>query len=264
MALSLWQIDAFTDRPFQGNPAAVCLLHNPKPPEWMQAVAAEMNLAETAFLLRGDDGFGLRWFTPSVEVDLCGHATLASAHFLWQDGHLKPKAEARFQTRSGLLTARRADQWITLDFPATPAGAVHPPDGLEGALGVAAIKIGQSRNDLLVEVADEATVRALRPDLAALERLPVRGVIVTARSDRPGVDFVSRFFGPACGVPEDPVTGSAHCTLGPWWAPRIGREELVGYQASARGGTVRVALRGDRVRLSGQAGTVLRGTLEDR
>lgn len=262
MSLALWQIDAFTDRPFHGNPAAVCLLQDEKPDAWMQAVAAEMNLAETAFLRRGDDGFKLRWFTPTVEVDLCGHATLASAHFLWQDGHLQPMAEARFHTRSGLLTAREREGWITLDFPATPADPAYPPHGLEEALGITPVSVGRSLYDLIVEVPDEQAVRTLRPDLAALERLPVRGIIVTARSDQPGVDFVSRFFGPACGVPEDPVTGSAHCTLGPWWAPQVGRDDLVGYQASARGGTVRVEVRGDRVRLAGQAVTVVRGTLE--
>lgn len=263
MPIPLWQIDAFTDTPFHGNPAAVCLLEEPKPDRWMQAVAAEMNLAETAFLLRGDDGFDLRWFTPTVEVDLCGHATLASAHFLWQDGHLKPQAEARFHTRSGLLTARGRDGWITLDFPATPAEPAYPPHGLEEALGVAPVNVGRSMYDLLVEVADEATVRGLTPDLAAIARMPFRGVIVTARSAQPEVDFVSRFFGPACGVPEDPVTGSAHCTLGPWWAPQVGRDDLVGYQASARGGVVRLEVRGDRVRLAGQAVTVFRGMLED-
>lgn len=263
MPLALWQIDAFTDRPFHGNPAAVCLLEEEKPDAWLQAVAAEMNLAETAFLLRGDDGFDLRWFTPTVEVDLCGHATLASAHFLWQDGHLKPGAEARFHTRSGLLTARQRDGWITLDFPATPATPAYPPHGLEDALGVVPVNVGRSVYDLLVEVADEQTVRALEPDLAAIARLPVRGVIVTARATMAGVDFVSRWFGPASGVPEDPVTGSAHCALGPWWAPHLGRDDLVGYQCSSRGGTVRLELRGDRVRLAGQAVTVLRGQLEE-
>lgn len=262
MPLPLWQIDAFTDRAFHGNPAAVCLLSEAMPERWMQQVAAEMNLAETAFLLREDDGFGLRWFTPTVEVDLCGHATLASAHFLWRDGHLKPKAEARFQTRSGLLTARERDEWITLDFPATPAVAVYPPHGLEEALGVTPVRVGRSVYDLLVEVADEAAVRSIVPDLPAIAEWPARGVIVTARGETPGIDFVSRFFAPASGVAEDPVTGSAHCTLGPWWASHLGRDDLVGFQASARGGLVRVELRGDRVRLAGQAVTVFRGTLE--
>jgi PhzF family phenazine biosynthesis protein len=258
----LWQIDAFADRPFLGNPAAVCLLTGPMPDEWLQAVAAEMNLAETAFLLREDDGFSLRWFTPTVEVDLCGHATLASAHYLWADGHLKPKAEARFQTRSGLLTARQRDEWITLDFPSTPAVIGYPPHGLEEALGCTAVRTGRSVYDFVVEVEDEDTVRALDPDLETIRAWPARGVIITARSATPGIDFVSRFFAPAAGVPEDPVTGSAHCTLGPWWAAQLGRDDLVGFQASARGGMVRVEVRGDRVRLAGQAVTVLRGILE--
>lgn len=262
MPLPLWQIDAFTDRPFRGNPAAVCLLAAPMPDDWMQAVAAEMNLAETGFLLRENDGFGLRWFTPTVEVDLCGHATLASAHYLWTDGHLKPRAEARFQTRSGLLTARERDGWITLDFPATPAVEAYPPHGLEEALGVAPLRTGRSVYDLLVEVESEAVVRAMAPDLGAIAAWPVRGVIVTARASEPGIDCISRFFAPAVGVPEDPVTGSAHCTLAPWWSAALGRDDLVGYQASARGGLVRMELRGDRVRLAGQAVTVLRGTLE--
>jgi PhzF family phenazine biosynthesis protein len=262
MSHPLWQIDAFADRPFSGNPAAVCLLSEPVPDTWMQQVAAEMNLAETAFLLREDDGFGLRWFTPTVEVDLCGHATLASAHFLWSDGHLKPKAEARFQTRSGLLTARERDGWITLDFPSTPAVLGYPPHGVEEALGCAPVRTGRSVYDFVVEVEDEAAVRAIHPDLRTINEWPARGVIVTARATTPGVDFVSRFFAPASGVPEDPVTGSAHCTLGPWWAAQLGRDDLIGYQASARGGTVRVEVRGDRVRLGGQAVTVFRGTLE--
>lgn len=262
MQLPLWIIDAFTDRPFHGNPAAVCLLADSMPDEWMHRVASELNLSETAFLLREDDGFSLRWFTPTVEVDLCGHATIASAHFLWSAGHLKPLAEARFQTRSGLLTARERDGWIALDFPATPAAPAYPPHGLEDALGVTALRVGRSVYDLLVELEDEAAVRAVQPDMRALREVPARGVIVTARADTPGYDFVSRFFAPASGVPEDPVTGSAHCALGPWWAEVLNREDLVGFQASERGGVVRVEVRGDRVRLMGQAVTVCQGTLE--
>lgn len=262
MQAPLWTIDAFTDRPFHGNPAAVCLLAEEMPEAWMQQVAAEMQLSETAFLLRDDDGFSLRWFTPTTEVDLCGHATIASAHFLWSAGHLKPQAEARFQTRSGLLTARERDGWITLDFPATPAEPAYPPHGLEDALGTTAKRVGRSVYDLLVELEDEAAVRAVKPDMRALREIPARGIIITARADTPGYDFVSRFFAPASGVPEDPVTGSAHCALGPWWAAELGRDDLVGYQASERGGVVRVEVRGDRVRLAGHAVTVCRGTLE--
>ena len=230
----------------------------------MQALAAELQQSETAFLLPRDDGFGLRWFTPAVEVDLCGHATLASAHFLWEGGRLTPGDDARFHTRSGLLTAhRRGDGSIELDFPATHAGPADPPDGLLDALGLSTGTVFRSRFDYLVVVDDAAQVRGLAPDLARLSGVKARGVVVTAPGDHPGTDFVSRFFAPAVGVPEDPVTGSAHCTLCPYWVKRLGRNPLVGYQASARGGTVRVELAGDRVRLGGWAVTVLRGAMED-
>jgi PhzF family phenazine biosynthesis protein len=262
MPLQIAQIDAFTDRPFAGNPAAVCLLPAPRDAEWMQAVAREMNLAETAFLTPEDGGFRLRWFTPSVEVDLCGHATLASAHWLWECGVLPGSEAARFHTRSGILTAARSDGWITLDFPATPARPVATPPGLDEALGTAAVGVAQSSFDYLVEVASEAAVRALAPDLAALARLGGRGVIVTARGESGGVDFVSRFFAPAAGVPEDPVTGSAHCALAPYWSERMGgRTEFVAAQLSARGGRLRVRLAGERVLLSGHAVTVFRAEL---
>jgi PhzF family phenazine biosynthesis protein len=255
------QVDAFTDRPFSGNPAAVCLLPAARDAEWMQLVAAEMNLAETAFLTRRPDGFDLRWFTPACEVDLCGHATLASAHALWEDGQLAPGAAAHFHTRSGLLTAERRDGTIWLDFPATPAASVPFPTNLAEGLGARPRFVGKSSYDYLVELESEASVRALNPDLGRLARLPVRGIIVTAASADPARHFISRFFAPAAGVPEDPVTGSAHCALGPFWGERLRLTELVGYQASRRGGTVRVRLAGDRVLLGGQAVTVLRGEL---
>ncbi len=255
------QVDAFTDRAFSGNPAAVCLLEAERGAEWMQLVAAEMNLAETAFLVRRPDGFGLRWFTPSCEVDLCGHATLASAHALWENGQLAPDATARFHTRSGVLTAERRDGTIWLDFPATPAAPAPVPAELTDALGASPRYVGRTPFDYLVELESEPTVRALDPDLGRLARLPVRGVIVTAASIDPARQFVSRFFAPAAGIPEDPVTGSAHCALGPFWGERLGRMELVGYQASRRGGTVRVRLANERVHLGGQAVTVLRGEL---
>ncbi len=268
MGLHLFQIDAFTDRPFAGNPAAVCLLSGPRSDGWMQAVAREMNLSETAFLsARGDaaEGFDLRWFTPRVEVDLCGHATLASAHHLFERGHLAPTGTARFHTRSGLLTARRGDGgWIEMDFPSRPPRPLEPPELLRAALGEEPRWTGTDGDDLLVLVADEGAVRHLRPDLAALERLPARGVIVTAAAEPGrGYDFVSRFFAPAVGVDEDPVTGSAHCCLGPFWSERLGRADLVARQVSARGGTLRVRPRGDRVLLSGQAVTVLAMELLD-
>jgi PhzF family phenazine biosynthesis protein len=255
------QVDAFTDRAFSGNPAAICLLPAARDAEWMQLVAAEMNLAETAFLLRRPDGFGLRWFTPTCEVDLCGHATLASAHALWENGQLAPDASARFHTRGGVLTAERRDGTIWLDFPATPATSASAPPDLTDALGASPLYVGRTQYDYLIELESEAIVRTLDPDLGRLARLPVRGVMVTAASVDPARHFVSRFFAPATGIPEDPVTGSAHCALGPFWGERLGRSELVGYQASRRGGTVRVRLAGDRVHLGGQAVTVLRGEL---
>ncbi len=261
MGLEIVQVDAFTDTPFRGNPAAVCLLPAPRDEPWMQAVAREMNLAETAFLVRQRDGFGLRWFTPTIEVALCGHATLASAHVLWEDGHLAPTDQARFQTKSGLLTADRAAGWIELDFPTKRAEPAPAPPGLVQALGVAPRRVGRNQFDYLVEVESEALVRTLAPDHAALAKLPVRGVIVTSRAATPGYDFVSRFFAPGSGIPEDPVTGSAHCALGPYWSERLGKTEFVAYQASPRGGVVRVRVAGDRVKLGGQAVTVLRGTL---
>lgn len=261
MGLRITQVDAFTDTPFAGNPAAVCLLPAPHDEGWMQNVAREMNLSETAFLVREADGYSLRWFTPSVEVALCGHATLASAHVLWEDGHLPATQQARFHTKSGLLTGDRAGEWIELDFPAKREEAAPAPAGLAEALGVTARYVGRNQFDYLVEVDDEPTVRSLAPNHAALATLPVRGVIVTSRADSPGYDFVSRFFAPGSGVPEDPVTGSAHCALGPYWQSRLGKSDLVAYQASPRGGVVRVRVAGERVKLGGKAVTVLRGEL---
>jgi len=255
------QVDAFTDRPFAGNPAAVFLLTSARDEGWMQAVAREMNLAETAFLVPRDDGFDLRWFTPLCEVDLCGHATLASAHALWEGGHLAERAPARFHTRSGVLAAEQRDGLIWLDFPATPAAPAPPPPELEHGLRVPLRFVGRTPFDYFVEVDGEETLRALKPDLTPLGQLPVRGTIVTARSSTAEYDFISRFFAPAAGVPEDPVTGSAHCALAPFWAERLGRNELTGYQASPRGGVVRVRLAGDRVLLGGRAVTVVRGEL---
>lgn len=256
------QVDAFTDQPFAGNPAAVCLLASARDPTWMQQVAREMNLAETAFLLRrSDDGFDLRWFTPTIEVDLCGHATLASAHVMWEEGHLHRRKRARFHTRSGALVASRQGDLIWLDFPATPDQPLAKSPELERALGATISYLGRTRFDYLVELESEDAVRAVAPDMAALARLPARGVIITARSERRAYDFVSRFFAPGVGVPEDPVTGSAHCGLAPFWAARLRKNELVGYQASARGGIVQVRLDQDRVHLGGHAVTVLRGEL---
>lgn len=255
-----FQVDAFTDRPFAGNPAAVCLLEQEADAAWMQALAAEMNLSETAFVRRQDDGFGLRWFTPKVEVDLCGHATLASAHILWTEGIADTQA-IRFHTRSGVLTCTQAQSRIELDFPASISQAVEPPAGLLDALGLKSAFVAKSRFDYLVLVDQEAVLRSLAPDFRKLVELKTRGIIVTARSDDPRFDFVSRFFAPAAGIHEDPVTGSAHCCLGPFWAERLTKTDLTGFQASSRGGIVHVRVAGDRVILGGQAVTIWRGAL---
>lgn len=261
MGQRIFQVDAFTDRPFAGNPAAVCVLPEPRPAPWMAAVAREMNLSETAFLVRRDDGWDLRWFTPSVEVELCGHATLASAHVLWESGALAPGAQARFHTKSGLLTADRRGDAIELDFPAQPAREAPPPEGLAEALGVAIRTCAMSAGDVLVEVDSEAAVRAATPDFGRLRKVSVRGVILTALAKSARYAVVSRFFVPSQGIDEDPVTGSAHCVLAPFWAPRLGKDDFVAYQASARGGVLEVGLRGDRVRLGGKAVTVMVGEL---
>ena len=256
--MRLWQVDAFASEPFAGNPAAVCLLDRPRDDRWMQQVAAEMNLSETAFLLPEGGAWRLRWFTPATEVDLCGHATLASAHVLFANrGGL---GGLSFLTRSGELRAARRGDLIELDFPALPAAEEPPPPGLLDALGTKARSTHRSRFDRLLELDSEDAVRALRPDFRALAKVDTRGVIVTARGKRH--DFVSRFFAPKVGVDEDPVTGSAHCVLAPFWAARLGKDEMTGFQASSRGGEVRVRLEGERVLLGGRAVTVLEGELK--
>ncbi len=255
------QVDAFTNHPFSGNPAAVCVLREPRDEQWMQNVAREMNLSETAFVVPHEDAFHLRWFTPAVEVALCGHATLASAHVLWQEGYLKPGTQARFDSLSGRLLADQRGEWIELDFPAKRETAAQPPSNLADALGVTPRYVGRNDFDYLVEIESAAQLRSLSPDHALLRRLPVRGVIVTSRSDSPEYDFLSRFFAPGSGIDEDPVTGSAHCCLAPYWSRILEKTEMTGYQASPRGGVVRVRLSGDRVLLGGQAVTVLRGEL---
>lgn len=263
MAQKYFQVDAFTAQPFSGNPAAVLVLDRPAQERWMGAVAREMNLSETAFLTPAEGGYHLRWFTPAAEVDLCGHATLASAHVLWTEGFEAPAAPLRFFTRSGVLKARREGPSIVLDFPATPPREEGtPPPGLAEALGLEPRFVGVTPFDFLVEASSEEEVRSLHPDFSRLRALGVRGVIVTAAAKAP-YDFVSRFFAPGVGIDEDPVTGSAHCALGPYWAGRTGRRDFVGWQASARGGEVGVRLRGDRVLLAGRAVTVARGDLAD-
>jgi PhzF family phenazine biosynthesis protein len=259
--IPLFHIDAFTDRPFAGNPAAVCLLDNERDAAWMQAVAAEMNLSETAFVRRLEDGFELRWFTPAIEVDLCGHATLASAHAIWTTGGASADEPIRFHTRSGMLTASREGELIELDFPATPVAPCDPPEGLLEAIGASPSFVGKTAFDKFLVVDSPDTLRSLRPDFRKLAATQTRGVIVTAASDDPRFDFLSRFFAPAAGIDEDPVTGSAHCCLGPYWSKRLNKTSLVGYQASARGGIVHVRLTQDRVILGGQAVTVFTGHL---
>lgn len=261
MDVALFQVDAFTAAPFHGNPAAVCLLDGPAQETWMQHVAREMNLSETAFVHPEGKGFRLRWFTPAVEVELCGHATLATAHVLYETGRLPQDVVARFETLSGALTARRADGWIELDFPLTRAEAADPPDGLCAALGVDPLFVGRSRFDYLVAVDSADVVRDLDPDFTALKRQQVRGVMVTAPGAWGDYDFVSRFFAPAVGIDEDPVTGSAHCALAPYWAQKLGKKALSAYQASQRGGELRLRVDGERVFIGGQAVTVMRGML---
>jgi PhzF family phenazine biosynthesis protein len=266
MGQRITQVDAFTNQPFAGNPAAVCVLREGRDEQWMQNVAREMNLSETAFLLKqpDGDGFHLRWFTPATEVDLCGHATLASAHVLWEEGYLQPGEQARFFTRSGLLTAQRQGDWIEMNFPAERAEAVSIPPLLVEGLDINPQSIqhsGKNRFDYLVEVASEVIVRELRPDITKLAAVPARGVIVTSIASTPDIDFVSRFFAPQVGVNEDPVTGSAHCCLAPYWSEKLGKESLTGYQASPRGGIVRLRMAGERVYIGGQAVTVMRGEL---
>ena len=266
MGEKIFQIDAFTDKPFSGNPAAVCILTRHHDDAWMQYVAREMNLSETAFLEEKENGYNLRWFTPAVEIDLCGHATLASAHALWETGYMDAKDNCRFYTKSGLLAAKRDkhnDGWIEMNFPAEPETRTTAPADLCQALGVGVNYAGKNRFDYLVEIDSEETLRGIDPDFALLNTIQMRGVIVTSPSASKEYDFVSRFFAPQVGVNEDPVTGSAHCCLAPYWAARLGKDDMVGYQASPRGGFARVRVDNDRVHLGGQAVTILQGKLSD-
>lgn len=262
MSIPLFQVDAFTDRPFSGNPAAVCLLEEEKDDAWLQAVAREMNLSETSFVWTMDDGFKLRWFTPTVEVDLCGHATLAAAHVLWEESLLPPNRTAVFHTRSGRLTAEQKDHWIEMDFPADPTSPAKEPDGLGAALGVTLQEVEKAKVYYVAQVATEEALRGMQPDFQALLNASVFGIAVTCRAETSDTyDFLSRFFAPAAGIDEDPVTGSAHATLASYWAPRLGKHSFSAYQASARGGAVRVRLDNDRAMIAGQAVTVMRSEL---
>ncbi len=261
MGYRIFHVDAFTSEPFAGNPAAVCLLPDARDERWMQSVAREMNLSETAFLVREGAGFHLRWFTPEVEVALCGHATLASAHILWEEGILAHSEQAHFYTRSGELTASLENNRIELNFPAKPVAPAPTPAGLFEALGVQTSYLGKSEYDYLLLLDCEQAVRDVAPDFAQLRKVAARGIIVTARCEGTEFDFVSRFFAPASGVDEDPVTGSAHCSLGPFWQARLGKSEMMALQVSARGGVLNVRIAGDRVFLGGHAVTILRGEL---
>jgi len=267
MQIPIYHVDAFTDTPFKGNPAGVCLLQNEGDSLWMQHIAFEMNLSETAFVYRSGQNFSLRWFTPVTEVNLCGHATLAAAHVLWKSGEVKESETIRFETLSGILSARKVGDWIELNFPAAKLERSDLSSYYIDALGISPDAIFQSDDKYLIEVADETVVRQMRPDFSTLVRLPGRGITVTALSDTPGTDFVSRYFAPWVGINEDPVTGSAHCMLGPYWQKKLAKDHLVAYQASARGGWLKLHMSGEKVYISGQAVTVMRGfipsSLED-
>jgi PhzF family phenazine biosynthesis protein len=261
MNLPLFQVDAFTSKVFSGNPAAVCLLSEKRDDGWMQNLAAEMNLSETAFLLKQIDGYNLRWFTPGVEVELCGHATLASTHILFETGLLKADQEARFHTLSGLLTARKTGDWIELNFPTQPPEQIEAPVGILTALGINPVYCGKNGGKYLFEVENEKIIRELKPDFAAVKEQTLEDVIVTSVASIPGFDFISRFFAPGIGINEDPVTGSAHCVLAPYWQTRLGKSEFLAYQASARGGVLRVRSANDRTFIGGQAVTVFKTEL---
>jgi PhzF family phenazine biosynthesis protein len=253
----IYQVDAFTDKAFGGNPAAVCILKEAAEEELMQKIAMEMNVSETAFLYKTGNSFNLRWFTPEVEVDLCGHATLASSYILWETGLLKKEEEAVFNTRSGRLTAKKNDDLIILDFPMEVDTETEANEIIEKALGVKTLYTGKNRMDYIVEVESEEIVRSLNPNFDVLKALNTRGVIVTSKSDSENYDFISRFFAPGAGIAEDPVTGSAHCCLGPYWMKRLGKNVFKAYQASKRGGTLDITVDGDRVKIGGKAVSVL-------
>ena len=275
MKLNILQVDAFTDRPFAGNPAAVCVMDAPIEADLMQAIAAEMNLSETAFLHPIEDGYSLRWFTPATEVDLCGHATLASAHVLWSEGYLQPEAVARFDTRSGWLSAAKKEDWIEMDFPAQPVTVTSyvAPELIKSLCCGGNIR-AVAKNDVnyLIELQSEKVVRTLEPDFVEVKKLPIHGIIVTAPADSERYDFVSRYFAPAVGINEDPVTGSAHTSLAPYWQEKLGKSDMLAQQLSERGGIVRVqckltdsntapASSDNRILISGQAVTTLKGDL---
>lgn len=265
--MKIFQVDSFTDRPFKGNPAGVCLLENEQAESWMQNIAMEMNFSETAFLIKSNEGFNLRWFTPKIEVPLCGHATLASAHILWEEGILEEKKLARFYTKSGELVCEKVDNWIEMAFPSRQVRAVKTSKSLIDALRLSDREIKLNLYDgngeilYLVEVVSDEIVKELNPNFEKLKEEDAKAVMVTAKSSSKEFDFLSRFFAPSLGVAEDPVTGSAHCYLAPYWGKKLNKNELIGYQTSKRGGVVKCELRGEKVIIKGQAVTVLKGEL---
>jgi len=261
MKIPIFQVDAFSEKPFSGNPAAVCLLGEEKDDNWLLSMAAEMNLSETAYLWKLKNGYQLRWFTPTTEVDLCGHATLASAHILWETGRLGIDNLAEFSTLSGVLRAERKGDWMELNFPAEPEQFANIPPELSQALKILPEYYGKNRMDGLVLLKSEEEVLNLQPDFETLSKIEVRGIIATAPSSSKDFDFVSRFFAPRFGIEEDPVTGSAHCCLGPFWGKRLQKKELIARQLSSRGGIVRMTLEENRVVLAGKAVTVFNGEL---
>jgi len=258
--MKIFQVDAFADRPFKGNPAAICIMDQEMPDSWMQGLAADMNLSETAFLRKTGDVYSLRWFTPKVEVDLCGHATLASAHVLWEKDYLSINEIAKFQTKSGLLTAKKDNEWIELNFPETPVSAVEIPKGMEENLGAKIIFMGKSKFDYFAELESEDVVKKLIPDFGQLAKFEVRGIIITAKSG--SYDFVSRFFAPHAGINEDPVTGSAHSALYPYWSNKLDKKELHAFQTSERGGELKLNSDKGRVLIAGKAITIFDGNLK--
>lgn len=256
--MTIYQVDSFAESAFRGNPAGVCILQEAADEKWMRDIAMEMNLSETAFLYKQGDIYNLRWFTPEEEEDLCGHATLAAAHILWETGTLRPGGKAVFSTRSGILSAVQKDGYIEMDFPSEAPHAANAPEALAQALKVPFLYVGRNRLDYIVEVDKEETVRKLEPEYSLLRKLDARGVIVTSRSDSPKFDFVSRFFAPVAGINEDPVTGSAHCCLAPYWGKLLGKTAMNAYQASKRGGILKVTVNENRVLIAGKATTVFR------
>jgi PhzF family phenazine biosynthesis protein len=265
MKLPIFTVDAFTNEPFKGNPAAVCILKEEIPTSLMQSIAFELNLAETAFVLKEKDSdtFSLRWMTPNSEVDLCGHATLATSHTLWQQGICKISDVINYNTRSGLLTAKNENGKITLDFPAIPQKKIeYPPELIDAIGGVVPKYVGMTKWNYIIELESERDIINLKPNFDIMLTLPGWGTIITAKADMNGYDFISRFFAPEKGIQEDPVTGSAHCALAPYWQSRLGKDSFLAYQASERGGTLEIKIEGDRVMLTGDAVTVISGEIE--